>query len=180
MTLQSFTVVVETQLHPWNIERQGMTVLSGPSFFWRNSVDLDFFFVCSTRGKWNFPCQPCELGDKRRGEDGIVGVVRRVFLTRLIGEVEGWRRDENSGVIEWNGLWDYLTIIPFFSASLFFYFFFFFVFFLDIEFMFRSLIEIGFRREKGGVWGRNFFYRILLYFCLFCAWKVEEILIKKF
>lgn len=98
-----------------------LTQFRGSRFF--------FFSVCSTRGKWNFPCQPCEPGDKRRGEGGIVGVVRCVFLTRLIGEVGGWRRDENSGTIEWSELWDCLTIVPFFSALLFF-FLFFFLFFL--------------------------------------------------
>lgn len=124
-----------------------------------------FFFppVCSTRGKWNFPCQSCEPGNKRRGEGGIVGVVRRVFLTRLIGEVGGWRRDENSGATEWSGLWDCCSL--FLCTFIFFCF----VFFLGNKstFMFKSLVEIEFRDEKRGVLERDFFL-------------IEEILIEKF
>lgn len=145
-----------------------------------------FFSVCSIRGKWNFSCQPCEPRDKRRGEDGIVGVVRCVFLTRLIGEVGGWRKDENSGTAEWSELWECLTVVPFSSALLFFFFL-----FLSIESAFyiytstfKSLVEIGFWGGKGDVLEKYFFYRVFLfsvYFEKFCLrswgnfnWEILE------
>lgn len=85
-----FAVSGQSKHDPWNIERRGDVRYQGPHFSdaipWPSG-----FSVCSTRYR-EISFSLSAMWTKRANDTGrrgldLVGVVRRVFLTRLIGEV---------------------------------------------------------------------------------------------
>ena len=151
-----------------------MTVLSEPSFFWRNSVDLDFFFFrLFYPRKMKFSLSAMWAGGQEKGRGW-----NRWGSSMCVFDKANWRGWRMKKGWKFRYHWMERTLRLFNYCSLFLctfifffvFFFIFFVFFLGIESTFyiytstfKSLVEIGFRGGKGDVFERNFFYRIFLF-----------------